>query len=242
MAITYFITAVTIVLLYIDKVPGTLSLIVSDAFTGTAAKGGFIGSSFVVALRYGVARGIFSNESGQGSAPIAYAAAKTNYPAREGLVASIGPFIDTLVICTLTALVILVTGAWQSGIQGVGMTTEGFNRGLATLGITGVGEHIVAVSLFLFAFSTILGWSYYGIKATEYLFGQKNVVYYLFIYSGVVFLGAIWGIELVWNFVDFAVSFMGIPNLIAILLLAGVVKKYTDTYKKNSILNNNQKQ
>ncbi len=232
MAIIYFLAAISVILISYDQIPAAFALIFTDAFTGTAAQGGFLGSAFIVTLRYGVARGIFSNESGQGSSAIAYAAAKTNSPAREGLVASIGPFIDTLCVCTLTALVIIVTGAWKSGIEGVGMTIEGMNTGLARIGIYHFGEHIVAGALLLFAFSTIIGWSYYGSKATEYLFGTKAVPYYFVLYGVVVFLGSVWSIDLVWNFVDMAVTFMGIPNLIALLLLSGVVRKYTSEYIK----------
>jgi len=130
-----------------DQIPSAFALIFNDAFNGTAAAGGFIGSTFLMTMVWGVRRGLFSNEAGQGSAPIAHAAAKTEYPAREGLVASLEPLIDTLIICTLTALVIIVTGAWSSGIKGVGMTIEGVEIGLTRLGIEGVGRHIVAAAI-----------------------------------------------------------------------------------------------
>ncbi|GAB4327061.1 MAG: sodium:alanine symporter family protein [Calditrichia bacterium] len=230
MAVAYFVGAILVLLLNIQHLPSAFYLIVSDAFTGTAATGGFIGSAFIVTLRFGVARGLFSNEAGQGSAAIAHAAAKTKYPVREGLVASVGPFIDTLIICSLTALVIIVTGAWKSGIQGVGMTVEGFTVGLAGLNLGFLGRHIVAGGLILFAFSTIISWSYYGNRAVEYLAGEKYLCLYQYIFGLFVFLGSIWGIELVWHFVDMVITFMTLPNLVAILILAPIVKKKADEY------------
>ncbi len=230
MAIFYFVGAITIIILFIDKVPGTFLLIFEDAFTGTAAAGGFIGSVFIITLRYGVARGLFSNEAGQGSAAIAHAAAKTEHPVREGLVASIGPLVDTLIICSLTALVVILTGAWKSGIEGVGMTVEGFSIGLSRIGLESWAGHIVAGGLLLFAFSTIISWSYYGNRGAEYLFGEKFIKPYQYLYGLFVFLGAIFGIEIVWHFVDMVITFMTIPNLIAILILAPVVKNETKKY------------
>ncbi|NIM14755.1 MAG: amino acid carrier protein [Candidatus Aminicenantes bacterium] len=230
MAFFYFVSAVTIILVFIDKVPGTFLLIFKSAFTGTAVVGGFIGSVFIITLRYGVARGLFSNEAGQGSAAIAHAAAKTEHPVREGLVASVGPLVDTLIICTLTALVIILTGAWDCGIEGVGMTVEGFSRGLSRIGLENFAGHVVAGGLLLFAFSTIISWSYYGTRGAEYLFGEKFVKPYRYIYGLFVFLGAIGEIEIVWHFVDMVITFMTIPNLIAIILLAPIVKQETEKY------------
>lgn len=230
MAFFYFTGAIIIIIAFADKIPGAFLLIISDAFTGTAATGGFIGSAFIITLRYGVARGLFSNEAGQGSAAIAHAAAKTEHPVREGLVASVGPLIDTLIICSMTALVIILTGAWNCGIEGVGMTVEGFSRGLARLGLENFAGHVVAGGLLLFAFSTIISWSYYGTRGAEYLFGEKFIKPYLYIYGLFVFLGAIGKIEVVWHFVDMVITFMTIPNLIAILILAPVVKSETKKY------------
>jgi AGCS family alanine or glycine:cation symporter len=230
MAIFYFVGAITIIILFIDKIPATFLLIFEDAFTGTAAAGGFIGSVFIITLRYGVARGLFSNEAGQGSAAIAHAAAKTEHPVREGLVASIGPLVDTLIICSLTALVVILTGAWKSGIEGVGMTVEGFSTGLSRIGLESWAGHIVAGGLLLFAFSTIISWSYYGTRGAEYLFGEKFIKPYQYLYGLFVFLGAIGGIDIVWHFVDMVITFMTIPNLIAILILAPVVKNETKKY------------
>jgi len=230
MAFFYFVSAITIIILFINNVPGAFLLIFKDAFTGKAATGGFIGSVFIITLRYGIARGLFSNEAGQGSAAIAHAAAKTKYPVREGLVASVGPLIDTLIICTLTALVIILTGAWSSGIEGVGMTVKGFSIGLSRIGMDSWAGHVVAGGLLLFAFSTIISWSYYGTRGAEYLFGEKSIKPYRYIYGLFVFLGAMGRIDIVWHFVDMVITFMTIPNLIAILILAPVVKNETKKY------------
>ena len=238
MAVAYFVAAITVIILFIDKIPAAFYLIITDAFTGTAATGGFIGAAFIITLRYGVARGLFSNEAGQGSAAIAHAAAKTEHPVREGLVASVGPLVDTLIICTLTALVIILTGAWQSGIEGVGMTVKGFSIGLTSLGLADMGQHIVAGGLILFAFSTIISWSYYGNRAVEYLVGEKYLKIYQLVFGLFVFFGSVWGIKLVWHFVDMVITFMTIPNLIAILILSPLVmkevKKYFTMMKQNS--------
>jgi len=230
MAALYFIGCITIIIAYAGKVPAALSLIVHDAFTGTAMTGGFAGSIFIMTLVWGVRRGLFSNEAGQGSAAIAHAAAKTEYPVREGLVASVGPFIDTLIICTMTALVIILTGAWQIGIEGVGMTVEGFTRGFDKIGLIGWGKHVVAGGLLLFAFSTIISWSYYGTRAAQYLLGSKSIKPYRYVYGFFVFLGALGKIDFVWHFVDMVITWMTIPNLLAIVILSPIVKKETDKY------------
>lgn len=232
MAFLYFASAITVIMIFYNKIPDAFFLILNSAFTGTAAYGGFIGSSFIITLRFGVARGLFSNEAGQGSAAIAHAAAKTKYPVREGLVASVGPLIDTLIICSLTAFTIILTGAWRTGIKGVGMTVEGFTRGLSHIGIGTMGPHIVAGGLILFAFSTIISWSYYGTRAAEYLLGSKSIKPYRYVYGIFVFLGSIWGIDIVWHFVDMVITFMTIPNLIAILILSPIVKKEVKKYFK----------
>ncbi|MFC2086949.1 alanine/glycine:cation symporter family protein [Bacteroidota bacterium] len=230
MSILYFVSGLLIIILYFTEIPYAFALIFSGAFNGTAASGGFIGSAFILTIRYGVARGLFSNEAGQGSAPIAHSAAKTKFAAQEGLVASTGPFIDTLIICSLTAFVIILTGAWKSGIQGVSMTVEGFSIGLQKIGLEFLGQHIVAVGLLLFAFSTMISWSYYGDRATEYLFGRRYIITYRYVYGLFAFLGAIWGIDLVWHFVDMVITFMTIPNLIAILFLTPIAKKEIKKY------------
>jgi AGCS family alanine or glycine:cation symporter len=230
MAILYVSSILLILGVMYNQIPDAFALIFHDAFTGTAATGGFIGSTFIMTLVWGVRRGLFSNEAGQGSAAIAHAAAKTRYSAREGLVASVGPLVDTLIICTLTALVVIVTGAWKTDLKGVSMTIEGMETGLSRAGITGVGLHIVAIGLMLFAFSTIISWSYYGTRAANYLLGEKYIKPYRYLYGLFVFFGCVWGIDLVWHFVDMVITFMTIPNLIALLFLAPVIIKETKYY------------
>ncbi|PLX09136.1 MAG: sodium:alanine symporter family protein [Marinilabiliales bacterium] len=230
MAIFYFVSAVIVLVVFRENIIPSFKLIVTDAFTGTAAKGGFLGSVFIITLMKGVQRGLFSNEAGQGSSPMAHAAAKTEFPLREGLVASIEPLVDTLIICTLTGLVIISSGAWSSGIEGVGMTIKGFTAGFSVIGIGNWAQHIITVGLLLFAFSTIISWSYYGTRAVQYLFGEKYIKPYYYFYGAFVLLGAIGSIDLVWKFVDMVITFMTIPNLIALLLLTPVMKKEIDKY------------
>ncbi|MDY0200018.1 MAG: sodium:alanine symporter family protein [Bacteroidales bacterium] len=232
MAVVYFISAIIVVGVHWRDIPGAFGIIINDAFTGTAATGGFVGSTFIMTLVWGVRRGLFSNEAGQGSAPMAHAAAKTEHPMREGFVASLEPLVDTLIICTLTALVIVITGAWESGIKGVGMTVLGFQEGMGKVGLGGLATHIVTLGLLLFAFSTIIAWSYYGSRAIQYLFSDKAIKPYYFVFALFTFFGAIWGIDIVWNFVDMVITFMTIPNLIAILLLAPVMTKEVKRYKE----------
>jgi alanine or glycine:cation symporter, AGCS family len=230
MAGIYITGALAVILGHLDAVPEMFRLIFDGAFTGTGATGGFIGSTFILTMRYGIARGIFSNEAGQGSAPIAHAAAKTEFPVREGLVALLGPLVDTLVICTLTAMAILCTGAWTSGEMGAAMTFTAFQAGLGNvLGIS-VGGAVVSVGLLLFAFTTAIAWSYYGDRCVVYLFGRKYVTLYRYVYCVFVFVGAVWAKDLVWKFVDAAIVFMAAPNLIALLILAPVVKQMTTEY------------
>jgi len=236
MAILYFIAAISVLIVMHADIPAAFNLIFHDAFHGEYAKeAGILGGLFL-AMTWGIRRGLFSNEAGQGSAPIAHAAARTEHPAREGLVASLEPLIDTLIICTMTALVIIVTGAWQSDIQGVGMTIQGMKIGLGNIGMQHWAEHIVTIGLVLFAFSTVISWSYYGTRAANYLLGEKYIRPYRYLYAIFVFLGCIFGIDLVWHFVDMVITFMTIPNLIALLLLSGVIvnetKKYFDEMKK----------
>jgi alanine or glycine:cation symporter, AGCS family len=230
MAIVYVMAAMTVLIAEYDQIPRAFALIFTEAFTGTAATGGFVGSTFIMTLIWGVRRGLFSNEAGQGSAPIAHAAAKTKYPAREGIVALLEPMIDTIIICTMTALMIIVTDSWQTGSKGVGMTVDAMNTGLHVFGIDGMGGHIISFGLLLFAFSTIISWSYYGSRATIYLIGEKAVTPFLYLYGLFVFFGAIWGLDIVWHFVDMVITFMTIPNLIAMLLLSGVVVRETKSY------------
>jgi AGCS family alanine or glycine:cation symporter len=236
MAILYFIAAITVLVVMYQDIPTAFRLIFYDAFHGEYAKeAGLLGGLFL-AMTWGIRRGLFSNEAGQGSAAIAHAAAKTEYPAREGLVASVGPLVDTLIICTLTALVIIVTGTWKTDVMGVGMTIQGMKTGLGNIDMHHWAEHIVTGGLVLFAFSTVISWSYYGTRAANYLLGEKYIKPYRYLYAAFVFMGSVFGIELVWHFVDMVITFMTIPNLIALLLLSGVIvketKKYFDEMKK----------
>ncbi len=237
MAALYFLAAIVVIGVHWRDIPGAFGLIVRSAFTGTAAAGGFVGSTFIMTLVWGVRRGLFSNEAGQGSAPMAHAAAKTEHPMREGIVASLEPMVDTIIICTLTALVVVITGAWSSGIQGVGMTVQGFEEGMGRVGLGILAKHIVTLGLLLFAFSTIISWSYYGSRAIQYLINDKAIKPYYFVFALFTFFGAIWGIDIVWNFVDMVITFMTIPNLIALLLLSPVmtreVKRYLKHLKEN---------
>ena len=231
MAFFYFIATLLVLISLYHAIPGAFKLIFTSAFTGTAATGGFVGSTIIMTMVWGVKRGLFSNEAGQGSAPIAHAAAKTQYPMQEGLVASLEPLIDTLIICTLTALVIIVSGAWSSeAAAGVNITILGFEVGLAKLGLAWAAKHIVSIGLFLFAFSTVIAWSYYGSRGVQYIWGDKAIMPYYFVYGAFAFFGCLWGLDLVWNFVDMVISFMTIPNIIAILLLAPVVKREYKRY------------
>jgi AGCS family alanine or glycine:cation symporter len=230
MAVIYFLATLLVIALNIENLIPSIKLIFTDAFDFRSATGGFIGSTFIMTLTMGVRRGLFSNEAGQGSAAMAHAAAKTPYPMREGLVASLEPFIDTLFICTLTAITIIMTGAFREDVMGVSMTVLAFSTGLADLKLGYLAPHIVSFGLLLFAFSTIISWSYYGTRAAQYLFGDKAIKPYYYVYGLFVFFGAVWGIDLVWSFVDMVITFMTIPNLIAILLLTPVMKKEIDNY------------
>ncbi|MBW7848668.1 MAG: sodium:alanine symporter family protein [Bacteroidales bacterium] len=230
MAVIYVTATLIVIVAEWNRLPAAFGAIFEGAFTGTAATGGFLGSTVIMTMIWGVRRGLFSNEAGQGSAPIAHAAAKTKYPADEGVVSLLEPFIDTIVICTITALMIIVTDTWQEGNKGVGMTVDAMNKGLHIFGVDGMGGYIISFGLLLFAFSTIISWSYYGSRAAIFLFGEKSVKPYLYVYSLFVFFGAVWGLDIVWHFVDMVITFMTIPNLIALLLLSSVVVKETNLY------------
>lgn len=218
MSVFYVTGAMAVLILNYDKIPLCLNLIVESAFKPYAAPGGIIGA--MVAMRFGVARGVFSNESGLGSAPMVHAAAKTKEMAREGFVAMLGPFIDTIVICTMTALVILVTEAALSepDLNGSSLTAHAFD-----IGLFGFGQYIVGVGLILFAFSTLISWSYYGDRCAEYLFGEKAVKWYRYLYLVLTVVGAVGGLRLIWNLADIFNALMAIPNLIGLIVLAGLV-------------------
>ena len=232
MAIAYIGGGLLILFLNITDVPEGLLFIVRNAFTDTAATGGFAGAAVWAGLRFGVARGIFSNEAGLGSAAIAHAAARTNDPVRQGLIAMLGTFIDTLILCTITALVIVTVhvpvemadgstqmlAAWASGETGAALSALAFGAGLPV-----GGAWIVTFGLMLFAFTTILGWSYYGERSAEYLFGARIVMPYRYVWVLFVFIGANVQLNLVWVVSDIMNALMAIPNLIALLLLSGTV-------------------
>jgi AGCS family alanine or glycine:cation symporter len=218
----YIIGSGATLLLNLDKIPAALASIFQGAFSGTAAVGGFAGAAVAQAIRFGVARGIFSNESGLGSAGIAAAAAQTKEPARQALVSMTQTFIDTLVVCTMTGLTILVTGVWEEGLTGAPMTQAAFRVGLGEIGGT-----IVAVSLAMFAFSTILGWSYYGEKSLSYLLGSWAIMPYRVIFVLATFYGTVRSLDFVWTLSDVMNGLMAIPNLIGLLLLSGVIANET---------------
>lgn len=222
MALTYLLGCSVVLVVNIGAIPQAFQQIVVSAFTSTAAQGGFAGAAVMVAIRMGVARGIFSNEAGLGSSPIAHAAAKTNSPVRQGSIAMLGTFIDTLIICTLTGLTLIVTDAWTGTEQGAAMTASAFASVVPIW-----GERFVAVVLVLFAFTTIIGWSYYGERCAEFLFGTRVIVPYRILWTGAVFLGAVKGLGIAWLIADTLNAMMAIPNLIAVALLSPVVFRLT---------------
>ena len=226
MAVFYIIGALIILVLNIGGLPNAFALIFKHAFTPAAAVGGFAGAMVMTAMRRGIARGVFSNEAGLGSAPIAHAAARTDHPVRQGLWGIFEVFADTIVICTLTALTILSTGVWSSGLSGAALTTEAFNHGLPG----NLGGIIVAIGIFFFAFSTILSWAYYGEKCAEHLMGSKVNMLYRIVWLPLIVVGAIGGLELIWDVADTLNGLMAIPNLIGLIGLSGVVFKLTKEF------------
>ena len=230
MAIIYFVFAAILILGNITAIPSAIAVIVKAAFSPKAVTGGVVGSIFV-AMQKGIARGIFSNEAGLGSAPIAAAAAQTKEPVRQGLVSMTGTFIDTIVICTLTGLSIVLTGAWQvSGLEGVDVTTYAFQQGLPFP--PQVSAFILMLCLVFFAFTTILGWDYYSERCLEYLSGGniKHVKIFRWIYILAVFIGPYMTVSAVWTIADIFNGLMAIPNMIAIFALSGVVVKETKDF------------
>lgn len=228
MAISYISCALWVIISHYQEVPQALGLIVQSAFTETAAVGGFTGAAVWAAIRFGVARGIFSNEAGLGSAPIAHAAAKTNDPIRQGMIAMLGTFIDTLLVCTMTALVIILSGAWSSGENGAALSTLAFE-----VGLPGVGSYVVVLGLVVFAFTTILGWSYYGERCAEYLFGTRVIWPYRLLWLIAIPIGATSKLTLIWLVADILNGLMAIPNLIALGLLSPVIFRMTRYYLRD---------
>lgn len=232
MIVAYVAGALYILIANASQVPAAFALIFTDAFKGTSAVGGFLGSTFIIAMQMGVARGIFSNESGMGSAAIAAAAAQTTHPVRQGLVSMTQTFIDTIVVVTFTGLVLVTTGVWKE--DGIGvidpatLTGEAFSHGLPGEW----GHIIVTIALALFAFSTVLGWAYYGERCMERLVGRKGVMPYRVFFSLIVYVGCTVPLAVVWNFADLMNGLMALPNLIGLLILSGLVARETRHYLK----------
>lgn len=228
MIMIYLVGGTIVLIANADKLGGAFGQIFTDAFTGTAAVGGFLGSTIMLAIQYGVARGLFSNESGMGSAAIAAAAAKTSHPTRQGLVSMTQTFIDTIIVVTFTGLVVISSGVWEDGKDNAGtMTGEAFHQAFAG------GDKIVAVSIAFFAFSTILGWSYYGERCAERLGGMGFASAYRLVFTAVVLFGCISELEVVWSLAGILNGLMALPNLVGLLLLSGLVAAETRHYLKH---------
>lgn len=231
MCVGYVIMSLVVLAIYIDRIPAAFALIFTHAFTPSAATGGFAGAAVMMAIQYGVARGIFSNEAGLGTAGIAQAAGTTNSPVRSGLIGMIGTFIDTIIICSMTGLVIICSGVWASGEKGASLSAVAFESALP-----GVGSYLLAIALLIFTFTTILGWSYYGEKCWIYLLGRKAVLPFRMLWVLAVFGGAVFQLDFVWLLADTLNALMAIPNLVALLLLSPVVLKLTkDYFDKNNL-------
>ena len=228
MVLVYFAGAVIVIVSHLDQLPAGLAALFHQAWSGTAASGGFAGATLAQTIRFGVARGLFSNESGLGSAPIAAAAAKTNQPAKQALVSMTGTFLDTIIVCSLTGLALATTGVWTSGETGVALTLQAFHAGLPGAW----GQGIVTLGVMTFAFSTILGWSYYGEKCFEYLVGEDYTRYYRMVWIAFVFIGSVVKLELVWNFSDVMNALMAVPNLIGLIGLSFLLSRETKEFEK----------
>jgi AGCS family alanine or glycine:cation symporter len=234
MAVAYIVAGIVILIINIGDLPAAFALVINHAFTPTAAEGGFAGAAVWAAIRFGVARGVFSNEAGLGSAPIAHAAAKTNNPVRQGTIAMLGTFIDTIIVCSITGLVIITSGAWTSGETGAALSTRAYETVLP-----GVGHYIVTIGLALFAFTTLLGWSYYGERCIQFLFGTKSIMPFRLLWIFAIPIGATAQLDFVWLVADTLNGLMAVPNLIALLLLSPVVFALTREYfnKSNTVAN-----
>lgn len=224
MALSYILASLAVLVVNVEAIPNAIALIFKSAFSPVAATGGFAGAAVMVAIRMGVARGIFSNEAGLGSAPIAHAAAETNSPVRQGSIAMLGTFIDTIIVCTLTGLVLISTGVWTGGEEGAVMTALAFQQSLP------YGDKIVTICLVLFAFTTMLGWSYYGERCAEYLLGPRVILPFRLLWVAGIFIGTQLSLKLVWNIADALNALMALPNLLALLLLSPVVFRLTQAY------------
>ncbi len=226
-AVFYVLASLLVLLCNAEKIPGTISLVLQAAFSPEAAFGGTLGITMMLAMRNGVARGVFSNESGLGSAPIAAAAARTNSCVRQGLIAMTGTFFDTIIICTMTGLVLVMTDVWNDpSLAGAAMTSQAFTVGLGSQ----MGQYAVTIGLIFFAFTTIIGWNYYGERCTEYLVGVKGILPFKMIYILLVAGGAFIKLETIWLLADIVNGLMAIPNLVGLLGLSGVVIAETRAY------------
>jgi len=231
MAVLYVVGGLIILVINFSALPSAFSLIFEYAFSPIAATGGFAGAAVAAAIQFGVARGVFSNEAGLGSAPIAHASANTTGPVQQGIIAMLGTFIDTIIICTITALVIIVSGAWTTGATGAALSGTAFDQALP-----GFGSYVVTFGLVVFAFTTILGWSVYGERCVEYLFGVKAIVPFRFLWVLVIPVGAILHeyLNFVWLVADTLNALMALPNLIALLLLSPIVFRLTKEHFKTN--------
>ena len=227
MVLLYFAGSLVIILGHLAELPAGLGLLFQQAMNGTAASGGFAGATLAQAIRFGVERGLFSNESGLGSAPIVAAAAKTNQPAKQALVSMTGTFLDTIIVCSLTGLVLSTTGVWDSGKTGVELTLQAFNVGLPGEW----GQWVVTLGVVTFAFSTILGWCYYGEKCFEYLVGERWIPFYRVVWVVFVYVGAVKELKFVWDFSGAMNALMAIPNLIALLALSLFIARETKQFE-----------
>ncbi|MGY4014876.1 alanine/glycine:cation symporter family protein [Aeromonas molluscorum] len=226
MALFYIAACFGVLVNNVGALSEAVALVISSAFSGHAATGGFVGASIMLAIQSGVARGVFSNESGLGSAPIAAAAAKTNSCVEQGLVSMTGTFFDTIIICTMTGLTLVVTGVWSGDLSGAAMTSAAFAQGLDTH----IGQYLVSIGLLFFAFTTILGWNYYGERCTQYLFGTRAIKPYRLIYLGLVAGGAFLHLDMIWLLADIVNGLMAVPNLIGLIGLRHVVIAETKAY------------
>ncbi|MCG9683097.1 sodium:alanine symporter family protein [Vibrio sp. Isolate23] len=239
MALFYVLACLSVIVINSDQLLNAIELVLVSAFTQTAATGGFLGASIMLAIQSGIARGVFSNESGLGSAPMAAAAAKTDSCVRQGLISMTGTFFDTIIICTMTGLALILTGAWQSDFAGAAMTTHAFAVGLNA---ETLGPILVSVGLIFFAFTTILGWNYYGERCVVFLFGTKAVLPYKVIFLALVASGAFLHLDMIWIIADIVNGLMAVPNLIGLILLRHVVIEETKAYFKAAVDNIKQPQ
>ena len=224
MALSYILMSLVVILSHLEDLPRAIVTIVDSAMNGTAAAGGFAGATVWAALRFGVARGIFSNEAGLGSAPIAHAAARTNQPVQQGMIAMLGTFIDTLIVCTMTGLVIVIMDVWPSGVSGASLTTMAFASAFPG------GEYIVSLGLCLFAFTTMIGWSFYGERCVVFLLGTRGITPFRWAWVIAIPAGTLVELDMIWLIADTLNAFMAIPNLIALIMLSPIVFGVTREY------------